>query len=107
MINFLLTTTEPEKISSDKLLTFVQQLCKLEELEVVGLVNLMGIDLVDLDKNPRSFEEILSDMIDQYVEMNREKRKKIDYVLNETLNGRDDTVPAQKKHHKRRRSRKH
>ena len=107
MINFLLTTTEPEKISSDKLLTFVQQLCKLEELEVVGLVNLMGIDLVDLDKNPRSFEEILSDMIDQYVEMNGEKRKKIDYVLNETLNGRDDTAPTPKKHRKRRRSRKH
>ena len=97
----------PNQISSDKLLGFVQQLCKLEELEVVGLVNLMGIDLVDLDKNPRTFEEILSDMIDQYIAMNRDKRKKIDYVLNETLNGRDDTAPAPKKHRKNRKHRKH
>lgn len=97
----------PNQISSDKLLGFVQQLCKLEELEVVGLVNLMGIDLVDLDKNPRTFEEILSDMIDQYIAMNRDKRKKIDYVLNETLNGRDDTAPTPKKHRKNRKHRKH
>lgn len=97
------SNTAPNQISSDKLLGFVQQLCKLEELEVVGLVNLMGIDLVDLDKNPRTFEEILSDMIDQYIAMNRDKRKKIDYVLNETLNGRDDTAPTPKKHRKRKR----
>lgn len=101
------SNTASNQISSDKLLGFVQQLCKLEELEVVGLVNLMGIDLVDLDKNPRTFEEILSDMIDQYIAMNRDKRKKIDYVLNETLNGRDDTAPTPKKHRKRKHSRKH
>lgn len=97
---------QPNQISSDKLLNFVQQLCKLEELEVIGLVNLMGIQLVDLEKNPRNFEDILSDMIDQYLMMNRERRKKIDYVLNEVINGKDDGANPKKQRKQRKQKRK-
>ena len=96
MAFFNKTKKEPDQISSDKLLQFVQQLCKLEELEVIGLVNLMGIQLVDLEKNPRSFEDILSDMIDQYIEMAPKRRQKIDYVLNEVLNGKEPTKKKRK-----------
>lgn len=97
-----------KELAPEKLVQFIQSICKLDELEVIGLTNLMGISLMDSEKKPRDFEEVLSEIIDKYIEMNRDKRRKIDYVLNEVINGKDDADcgRAKKLRHKHKRKKK-
>lgn len=97
-----------KELAPEKLVQFIQLICKLDELEVIGLTNLMGITLMDSEKKPRDFEEVLSEIIDKYISMNRDKRRKIDYVLNEVINGKDDADcgRAKKLRHKHKRKKK-
>lgn len=85
----LLNWAEKQEVSPEKLTQFISYLCKLDELEIIGLTNLMGIKIVDQDNKPRTFDEVLSELIDGYLACNRQKRRKIDYVLNEVVNGKD------------------
>ena len=80
-------SNKDKELNPEKLVQFVHLICKLDELEVIGLTNLMGISLMDGDQKPRNFEEVLSEIINSYITMDDKKRKKIDYVLHEVVMG--------------------
>ena len=97
----LFNKQERQQVSPEKLTQFISYICKLDELEIIGLTNLMGIKLLDHDKNPRNFDEVLSGLIDSYLECNRKKRRKIDYVLSEVVNGDVPRGRVKKNKHKK------
>lgn len=77
------------KPSSTTVVKFVESLCQLDEVELIGLAKLLGISLVEPgdEKHPRPFEFVLSDMIDKYVSCDRNKRRKINSVLKAATKG--------------------
>ena len=97
-----------KELSPEKLTQFVHLLCRLDELEVIGLTNLMGVSIMDGDKRPRNFEEVLSEIINSYIIMDEKKRKKIDFVLHEVVLGEEDVDcgRAKKKRHGLKRKKK-
>jgi hypothetical protein len=60
---------------------------KLSEIEFIGLARLFNVPLVTKNSDddekpvPRSFEEILSDMMDKFISLRKAKRKEIFKIL--------------------------
>lgn len=65
------------KVSSKTFLSFIEEVSKLSEVEFVGLSKILCVPILDKDKNERSFEDILSDMMDKFLMIKRGKRKEI------------------------------
>lgn len=65
------------KVSSKTFLSFIEEVSKLSEVEFVGLSKILCVPILDKDKNERPFEDILSDMMDKFLMIKREKRKEI------------------------------
>ena len=65
---------------SDKnLQKFIFAVSKLDTLEFIGLVKVMGIEIFnnDEEKTPKKFEDLMSDIIDKYILLSRTQRRTI------------------------------
>lgn len=60
---------------------FMNAMLKLNEIEVLGLAKLMGVPLVNEEKEPIAAEEILSNMIMTYGSYNRQRKRMIMKVI--------------------------
>lgn len=64
---------------------FLEQLLKLETVEFVGVARILGILLViedeNKEKNPRSFELVLKDMLSKYATLSRRQRKNLMKII--------------------------
>lgn len=62
---------------------FTQLVSKLEAIEFMGLVRVLNVDIFkqDADKTPKSFEEILSEVIDKFIQASPLQRRNIMKIL--------------------------
>ena len=62
---------------------FVNYTSKLEAMEFMGLVRMLNVDIFknDKEKTPRSFEEILSEVMDKFIQASPMQRKNIMKIL--------------------------
>ena len=65
------------KVSPKIFLSFIEEVSKLSEVEFVGLSKILCVPILDKNKNERPFEEILSDMMDKFLMIKKEKRREI------------------------------
>lgn len=71
-----------KKIAERNLLEFISLLSQLEEAEVMGVANILGVPIMNEDgKEPREGTDILSDMIDKFILMQRRARKELIGVM--------------------------
>ena len=68
---------DESKVSPKTFLSFIEEVSKLSEVELVGLSKILCVPILDKDENERPFEEILSDMMDKFLMVKRGKRKEI------------------------------
>jgi hypothetical protein len=68
-----------KNISEKDFQKFLLQVSKLDALEFLGLVRIFNIEIFkdDEKKTPREFEELLSDVLDMYVKLDRKQRRTI------------------------------
>lgn len=62
---------------SKSLEKFLNGIVKLEPIEFIGISKILCIPLVDNNKDPRPFENVLEDMIDKFLDINHNTRKEI------------------------------
>ena len=66
-----------EQISSRNLLLFINEITKLEPIELIGIAKIFGISLISNDKEIKNFEDMLSEIIDGYISLGRKQRKEL------------------------------
>lgn len=66
-----------DKVSSKALTEFLEEVIKLEPIEFIGLAKILCAPVVDDNKDVRSFEDILSDMMDNFISTGRRQRRDI------------------------------
>ena len=73
---------EEKKISERNLLEFINLLSTLEEVEIMGVAKILGVPTMKEDgKEPREGTDILSDMIDAFIIMQRRPRRELIQVM--------------------------
>lgn len=72
------------KVSPKTFLSFIEEVSKLSEVEFVGLSKILCVPILDEEENERSFENILSDMMDKFLLIKRSKRKEILKMLKDS-----------------------
>ena len=73
------------KVSSKIVINFLELVTQLEPIEFVGLSKILCVSLVNQKNEPRNFEDILSDMIDNFISTGRKQRKDIIKVLKQSI----------------------
>lgn len=86
------------EISPKNALKFIEEIGKLEEVEFFGLVRLLGVKLVDDEKQPREFESVFSDIFDRFIKLPRIKRKEIMNMLKDINKGRKSGLTSASDH---------
>lgn len=83
---------------------FICAISRLETIEFLGVVRILGIPLGENEKEERSFESLLSDVLDAYINLPRNRRKSLMRIVKA---GAEDPTPsrnyidrAQRKHSK-------
>ena len=66
-----------DKVSSKVFTEFLEEVIKLEPIEFIGLAKVLCAPVMDDNKEPREFEDILSDMMDNFVSTGRRQRRDI------------------------------
>lgn len=71
------------EVSEKNFLRFLDALSKIGPIEFIGCATLMGVPCFeDLERKvPRKTEDLMSDVLDKYLEMDRASRKKIVHIL--------------------------
>ena len=78
-------------MTSDKAaLKFVNALLQLNPVEFLGVSKILCVPVVDSEKEPRQFDEILSDLIDNFIKLNRRNRRELLSILKESAKVTDD-----------------
>ena len=72
-------------VSSKTVINFLELVTQLEPIEFVGLSKILCVPLVNQKNEPREFEDILSDMIDNFISTGRKQRKDIIKVLKQSI----------------------
>ena len=72
-----------KKKAEKELQQFIFYTSKLEAIEFMGLVRIFNVDIFknDEQKTPRTFEEILSDIIDGFIKATPRQKKNIMKIL--------------------------
>lgn len=70
---------------------FIQYTSKLEAMEFMGLVRMLNVDIFknDSEKTPKSFEEILSEVMDKFIQASPMQRKNIMKILRAAVRKKD------------------
>ena len=74
-------TINNANITGEKLQEFIKCVSLLSEVEFLGVAQILTVKITGEDKKPRLAEEILSDMIDTFVFLNRQKRRDLMKIL--------------------------
>lgn len=69
------------KTSPKELIHFIGLINTLPAAEFLGVVRVMNLTAIGEDNKPRSFEDIMSDMIDKFVEYNRTQRRNLIKII--------------------------
>ena len=56
---------------------FLKHLTKLEPIEFAGIAKFLGVPIIDNDKKPRDFVDILSDVMAKFEALNRKMKKEL------------------------------
>ena len=71
-----------DKVSSKVFTEFLEEVIKLEPIEFIGLAKVLCAPVMD-NKEPREFEDILSDMMDNFISTGRRQRRDILKMIKE------------------------
>lgn len=74
-------TINNANITGEKLQEFIRCVSLLSEVEFLGVAKILTVSIVKEDHTPRAADEILGDMIDTFVFLNRKKRRDLMKVL--------------------------
>lgn len=74
-------TINNANITGEKLQEFIRCVSLLSEIEFLGVAKILTVSIVKEDHTPRAADEILGDMIDTFVFLNRKKRRDLMKVL--------------------------
>lgn len=74
-------TINNANITGEKLQEFIKCVSLLSEVEFLGVAKILTVSIVKEDHTPRAADEILGDMIDTFVFLNRKKRRDLMKVL--------------------------
>lgn len=74
-------TINNANITGEKLQEFIRCVSLLSEVEFLGVAKILTVSIVKEDHTPRAADEILGDMIDTFVFLNRKKRRELMKVL--------------------------
>lgn len=69
------------KTSPKELIRFIGLINTLPATEFLGVVRIMNLTVIGENNKPRSFEDIMSDMIDKFVEYNRTQRRNLMKII--------------------------
>lgn len=78
--------------SEKNLIKFVKEISKLEPIEFMGLAKILNIELVENNekKTPRTFETVMSEIIDKYIKLSRTQRRSVMKIVKNANLGRVD-----------------
>lgn len=74
-------TINNANITGEKLQEFIRCVSLLSEVEFLGVAKILTVSIVKEDHTPRAADEILEDMIDTFVFLNRKKRRDLMKIL--------------------------
>lgn len=72
-----------DKVSSKVFTEFLEEVIKLEPIEFIGLAKVLCAPVMDSNKELREFEDILSDMMDNFISTGRRQRRDILKMIKE------------------------
>ena len=70
------------RTSPKELIRFIGLINTLSATEFLGVVRVMNLTAIGENNKARSFEDIMSDMIDKFVEYNRTQRRNLIKIIN-------------------------
>ena len=82
-----------KEINDKQLLKFLDNIIKLSNIEFLGIINMLNIKIFEDEelKQPRDFDFLLSDLIDEYIKLNRIQRKNLDKIIAKAIkDGREE-----------------
>ena len=68
---------EKNNVSTKTFLEFRDLLTKLQTIEFIGITQVLCVEIYGEDKEPRPFEEILSDTADKFLTLRRKQRREL------------------------------
>lgn len=80
--------SQKDSTSEKSFSEFVNLVSLLEPIEFLGLTKIFCVKLLNEDLTQRDFEELLSDVLDGYLEVGRDQRRQVLKVLRKTTKGR-------------------
>lgn len=69
------------RTSPKELIRFIGLINTLSATEFLGVVRVMNLTAIGENNKARSFEDIMSDMIDKFVEYNRTQRRNLIKII--------------------------
>ena len=69
------------RTSPKELIRFIGLINSLSATEFVGVVRVMNLTVIGENNKSRSFEDIMSDMIDKFIEYNRTQRRNLIKII--------------------------
>ena len=69
------------RTSPKELIRFIGLINTLSTIEFLGVVRVMNLTIIGENNKFRSFEDIMSDMIDKFIEYNRTQRRNLIKII--------------------------
>ena len=69
------------RTSPKELIRFIGLINTLSATEFLGVVRIMNLTVIGENNKSRSFEDIMSDMIDKFIEYNRTQRRNLIKII--------------------------
>ena len=69
------------RTSPKELIRFIGLINSLSATEFLGVVRVMNLTVIGENNKSRSFEDIMSDMIDKFIEYNRTQRRNLIKII--------------------------
>ena len=69
------------RTSPKELIRFIGLINTLSTIEFLGVVRVMNLTAIGENNKARSFEDIMSDMIDKFIEYNRTQRRNLIKII--------------------------
>lgn len=76
-------------------LQFVNAIVKLNPIEFIGVSKILCVPMVNTEKEARQFDDILSDMIDNFIKLNRRNKRELLQILKLSAKVTDDDIMKQ------------
>lgn len=74
-----------KEISPKELTTFLEYIGQLEPIEFMGVLKIMSVQVLESEKKPRRYEDLLSDLIDRFCGLERKRRRELTKLVRLTI----------------------